>query len=107
VDGNIDLAVRRSREIAPPGMKVEVECETKEQVVDALAAGADIIMLDNMAPDQMRDCVQMINGRAVTEASGGINLSNVRAIAETGVDWISIGALTHSAPALNLALDFD
>ena len=107
VDGNIDLAVRRSREIAPPGMKVEVECETKEQVADALAAGADIIMLDNMPPDQMRDCVQMINGRAVTEASGGINQSNVRAIAETGVDWISIGALTHSAPALNLALDFD
>jgi nicotinate-nucleotide pyrophosphorylase (carboxylating) len=107
VDGNIDLAVRRSREIAPPGMKVEVECETVEQVADALAAGADIIMLDNMPPDLMRECVAIINGRAITEASGGINLSNVRAIAETGVDWISIGALTHSAPALNLALDFD
>jgi nicotinate-nucleotide pyrophosphorylase (carboxylating) len=106
LDGNIDLAVRRSREIAP-GLKVEVECETKEQVADALAAGADIIMLDNMSPEQMRECVQIINGRAITEASGGINLSNVRAIAETGVDWISIGALTHSAPALNLALDFD
>jgi nicotinate-nucleotide pyrophosphorylase (carboxylating) len=106
LDGNVDLAVRRSREIAP-GMKVEVECETKEQVADALAAGADIIMLDNMTPEQMHECVQIINGRAVTEASGGVNLSNVRAIAETGVDWISIGALTHSAPALNLALDFD
>jgi nicotinate-nucleotide pyrophosphorylase (carboxylating) len=107
VDGNIDLAVRRSREIAPPGMKVEVECETVEQVADALAAGADIIMLDNMPPDLMRECVAIIKDRAITEASGGINLSNVRAIAETGVDWISIGALTHSAPALNLALDFD
>jgi nicotinate-nucleotide pyrophosphorylase (carboxylating) len=107
VDGNIDLAVRRSREISPPGMKVEVECETKQQVVDALEAGADIIMLDNMPPDLMADCVRLINGRAITEASGGVNLSNVRAIAETGVDWISIGALTHSAPAMNLALDFD
>jgi nicotinate-nucleotide pyrophosphorylase (carboxylating) len=106
VDGNIDLAVRRSREIAP-GMKVEVECETVEQVADALAAGADIIMLDNMPPDLMRECVAIIKGRAITEASGGINLSNVRTVAETGVDWISIGALTHSAPALNLALDFD
>jgi nicotinate-nucleotide pyrophosphorylase (carboxylating) len=107
LDGNIDLAVRRSREISPPGMKVEVECETVEQVADALAAGVDIIMLDNMSPEQMRDCVAIINGRAIVEASGGINLSNVRAIAETGVDWISVGALTHSAPALNLALDFD
>jgi nicotinate-nucleotide pyrophosphorylase (carboxylating) len=107
VDGNIDLAVRRSREIAPPGMKVEVECETKEQVADALVAGADIIMLDNMSPELMRECVQIINGRAIVEASGGINLSNVRAVAETGVDWISIGALTHSAPAMNLAVDFD
>jgi nicotinate-nucleotide pyrophosphorylase (carboxylating) len=106
VDGNIELAVRRSREVAP-GLKVEVECETVEQVADALVAGADIIMLDNMSPEQMHECVQIINGRAITEASGGISLSNVRKIAETGVDWISIGALTHSAPALNLALDFD
>jgi nicotinate-nucleotide pyrophosphorylase (carboxylating) len=88
-------------------MKVEVECETVEQVADALVAGADIIMLDNMPPDLMRECVAIIKGRALTEASGGINLSNVRAVAEAGVDWISIGALTHSAPALNLALDFD
>src|ERR687895_2303445 len=107
LDGNIELAVRRSREIAPAGMKVEVECETAEQVAQALAAGADIIMLDNMSPELMAQCVRMVNGRATTEASGGVNLGNVRAIAETGVDWISIGALTHSAPALNLALDFD
>jgi nicotinate-nucleotide pyrophosphorylase (carboxylating) len=107
LDGNIELAVRRSREISPVGVKVEVECETREQVVAALAAGADIVMLDNMPPDLMAECVRLVNGRATTEASGGVNLSNVRAIAETGVDWISIGALTHSAPALNLALDFD
>jgi nicotinate-nucleotide pyrophosphorylase (carboxylating) len=106
LDGNIELAVRRSREIAP-GMKVEVECETVEQVTEALAAGAEIIMLDNMSTEQMAECVRLVGGRAITEASGGVNLSNVRAIAETGVDWISIGALTHSAPALNLALDFD
>jgi nicotinate-nucleotide pyrophosphorylase (carboxylating) len=107
LDGNIELAVRRSREIAPEGMKVEVECETVEQVADALAAGADIIMLDNMSTEQMAECVRIVNGRAIVEASGGVNLSNVRAIAETGVDWISVGALTHSAPAMNLALDFD
>jgi nicotinate-nucleotide pyrophosphorylase (carboxylating) len=107
LDGNIDLAVRRSREIAPEGMQVEVECENKEQVADALAAGVDIIMLDNMSPELMAECVRMINGRAIIEASGGIDFADVRAIAETGVDWISIGALTHSAPAMNLALDFD
>ena len=107
LDGNIELAVRRSREIAPEGMKVEVECETVQQVADALAAGADIIMLDNMSTEQMGECVRIVNGRAIIEASGGVNLSNVRSIAETGVDWISIGALTHSAPAMNLALDFD
>src|ERR671914_2498305 len=76
LDGNIELAVRRSREIAPEGMKVEVECETLDQVAEALAAGADIIMLDNMSPERMRECVAIINGRAIIEASGGINLSN-------------------------------
>jgi nicotinate-nucleotide pyrophosphorylase (carboxylating) len=73
----------------------------------ALAAGADIVMLDNMSLDDMCACVQLVAGRAIVEASGGVNLSTVRAIAETGVDWISVGALTHSAPALDLALDFD
>ncbi len=104
LDGNIELAVRRSREIAPEAMKVEVECETIQQVTEALAAGADIIMLDNMSTEQMAECVRIVNGRAIVEASGGVNLSNVRAIAETGVDFISVGALTHSAPALDLSL---
>jgi nicotinate-nucleotide pyrophosphorylase (carboxylating) len=107
VDGDVALAVRRSRGLpgAPP--KVEVECDSKEQVEAALAAGADIILLDNMPSPRLRECVQLVAGRAVTEASGGVTLNSVREIAETGVDHISVGALTHSAPALDLALDFD
>jgi nicotinate-nucleotide pyrophosphorylase (carboxylating) len=107
LDGDIALAVRRSRELAPSGTKIEVECERREQVEAALAAGADIIMLDNMASDLMRECVGLVAGQAIVEASGGINLHTVRAVAEAGVDWISVGAITHSAPALNLALDFE
>ena len=107
VDGDVALAVRRCRELARPGTKVEVECDNLGQVRTAVDAGADIILLDNMTPDQLRECVQAVNGRAITEASGGVRLENVRAIAESGVNWISVGALTHSAPALDLALDFD
>jgi nicotinate-nucleotide pyrophosphorylase (carboxylating) len=107
LDGDIALAVRRSRELAPEGTKIEVECERREQVEAALAAGADIIMLDNMPGDLMRECVGLVAGHAIVEASGGISLHTVRAVAETGVDWISVGALTHSPPALNLALDFE
>jgi nicotinate-nucleotide pyrophosphorylase (carboxylating) len=106
VDGDIALAVRRAREVAPPGAKVEVECDRVEQVDRAVAAGADIILLDNMSTGVLSDCVRRVDGRAILEASGGVSLSTVRAIAETGVDWISVGALTHSAPALDLALDF-
>ena len=107
VDGDVGLAVRRARDLAPVGTKVEVECDRVEQVQAAIAAGADIIMLDNMAPATMRECVALVDGRALVEASGGVTLDSVRAIAETGVDWISVGALTHSAPALDLALDFE
>jgi nicotinate-nucleotide pyrophosphorylase (carboxylating) len=107
VDGDVGLAVYRARDLAPPGTKVEVECERIEQVQAALEARADIIMLDNMSTAQMKECVELVAGRAITEASGGVNLDSVRAIAETGVDWISVGALTHSAPALDLALDFE
>jgi nicotinate-nucleotide pyrophosphorylase (carboxylating) len=106
VDGDIAMAVNRARELAP-GVKVEVECDNLEQVEQALAAGADIIMLDNMDPDDMKRAVRIVNHRAVLEASGGVGLTTVRAIAETGVDWISVGALTHSAPAMDLGLDFD
>lgn len=107
VDGDIGIAVERARAVGPLGIKVEVECDTLAQVERALAAGADVIMLDNMSVGDMRDAVALVAGRAVTEASGGVNLTTVRAIADTGVNWISVGALTHSAPALDLALDFD
>jgi nicotinate-nucleotide pyrophosphorylase (carboxylating) len=106
-DGDIALAVKRVRDMSPAGMQIEVECESPAQVRDAVAAGVHIVLLDNMSIDQLRESVQVAEGRVKTEASGGVNLSTVRAIAETGVDWISIGALTHSPPALNLALDFD
>jgi nicotinate-nucleotide pyrophosphorylase (carboxylating) len=107
VDGDVDVAVRRARDLAPPGTKVEVECDRIEQVSAALDAGADIILLDNMRPDEMARCVELVAGRAITEASGGVRLETVREIAQAGVDWISVGALTHSAPALDLGLDFE
>jgi nicotinate-nucleotide pyrophosphorylase (carboxylating) len=107
VDGDVGLAVRRARDLAPAGTKIEVECDRIEQVGAAVEAGADIIMFDNMAPDEMARCVELVRSRATTEASGGVSLQTVRAIAQAGVDWISVGALTHSAPALDLALDFE
>jgi nicotinate-nucleotide pyrophosphorylase (carboxylating) len=107
VDGNVGLAVKRAREIAPVGAKIEIECANESQVEKAVEAGADIILLDNMPQDLLRHCVQLVAGRALLEASGGVNIHNVRAIADTGVDMISVGALTHSAPAMNLALDFE
>lgn len=106
LDGDLELAIRRTRELAPPGTKVEVECDRLAQVRAAIEAGADIVLLDNMKVDEIKRCVELVAGRAILEASGGVNLTNVRAIAKTGVDWISVGALTHSAPALDLALDF-
>ena len=107
VDGDIGLAVKRARSVAPDGIKVEVECDNLEQVRAAIGAGADVVLLDNMGLLDLREAVKLVNGRAVIEASGGVTLDTVRQIAETGVNWISVGALTHSAPALDLALDFD
>ncbi|MDP9201549.1 MAG: carboxylating nicotinate-nucleotide diphosphorylase [Gemmatimonadota bacterium] len=107
VDGDIALAVQRARAVAPAGIKVEVECDRLDQVTAAIGAGADVIMLDNMQLVDLREAVKLVDRRAVTEASGGVTVDTVRLIAETGVDWISVGALTHSAPALDLALDFD
>jgi nicotinate-nucleotide pyrophosphorylase (carboxylating) len=104
--GDIAEAVRRSRALAPGGICVEVECDDVAQVKAAAEAGADIILLDNMTPAEMRDCVEIVAGRALTEASGGITLAGARAVAEAGVDRISVGALTHSAGALDVALDF-
>jgi len=90
-----------------PRLKIEVEADTLEQVEQALAAGADWILLDNMNPGQIQVAVEKCRGRALTEASGGITLENVRAIAQTGVDFISVGALTHSARAVDIGLDFE
>ena len=88
-------------------MKIEVEVNTLEQVRAALQARADIILLDNMEVEELRASVELINSCTKTEASGGITLETVREIAETGVDFISIGALTHSAPSVDIALEFD
>jgi nicotinate-nucleotide pyrophosphorylase (carboxylating) len=107
VDGQVEIAIKRARELAPPGAKIEIECITVDQVAAAAAAGANIILLDNMPLELMRECVKVTAHRAELEASGGVTLENVRAIAGTGIDMISVGALTHSAAALNLALDFE
>ena len=101
----IAAAVERARLIYP-ALKVEVEADTLEQVRQAAGTGADIILLDNMTPEQLREAVRLVSGRAKTEASGGVNLQTVRAIAETGVDFISVGAMTHSARAVDIGLDF-
>lgn len=101
--GSVRGAVERLRAVTD--LPVEVECDTLAQVDEALAAGADAILLDNMGPDDLRAAVALTRGRARLEASGGVTLETVRAIAETGVDEISIGALTHSAPALDVALE--
>lgn len=105
--GDINEAVTRSRALVAEGTPIEVECDSLDQVRDALNAGADWVLLDNMSIAQLEAAVKLCAGKAVTEASGGVTLETVRRIAETGVDRISIGALTHSAPALDLALDFE
>ncbi len=102
--GGLGEAVRRARAGVAPGLKIEVEAGTLAEVEEAVAAGADIILLDNMTPAQMRQAVDAIGGRARTEASGGITLANLAEIAATGVDFASMGALTHSAPALDISL---
>lgn len=105
--GGITEAIRRARAYIPHTLKIEIETETVEQVQEALSAGADIIMLDNMSCADMRHCVELIAGRALVEASGGVNLESVRAIAETGVDIISVGALTHSSRAMDISMLLD
>jgi len=102
----IAAAVAKAREKFPK-LKVEVEADTLTQVAQAADAGADIILLDNMPPVQLRQAVKIVRGRAKTEASGGVNLKTVRGIARTGVDFISVGAITHSARAVDIGLDFE
>ena len=95
-----------ARRNIPHTLKIEVEIETFEQLEEALAAGADIIMLDNMSNEDMKKAVEIVAGRAITEASGNMGEKDLRAVAETGVDLISIGALTHSVKALDISLKF-
>ena len=102
---SIGDVVRRAHKGASHTIKVEIEVDTIAQLEEVLDAGADLVLLDNMSNEQMREAVKVADGRAVLEASGGITLETVRAIAETGVDIISVGALTHSAPAMNVGLD--
>jgi nicotinate-nucleotide pyrophosphorylase (carboxylating) len=104
--GSIREAVEKVREKIPHTIRVEVETDNLEQVEECLACGVDIIMLDNMSPEMMANAVRQINGRALVEASGGVNLESVEAIAKSGVDIISIGALTHSAPSCDIGMDW-
>jgi nicotinate-nucleotide pyrophosphorylase (carboxylating) len=104
--GSIREAVEKVREKIPHTIRVEVETDSLEQVEECLTCGVDIIMLDNMSPEVMAQAVRLINGRALVEASGGVTLETVEAIAMTGVDIISIGALTHSAPACDIGMDW-
>ena len=102
--GGVQNAVRRAREVVPHTAKVEIEIETVDQVDEALAAGADILLLDNMPLGIMQGVVQEVGDRVITEASGGITLDQVRAVAATGVNLISVGALTHSAMPMDISL---
>jgi nicotinate-nucleotide pyrophosphorylase (carboxylating) len=102
--GGIAEAIRRARGYIPHTLKIEIETESLADVKEALSAGADIIMLDNMDIQTMKEAVALIAGRALVEASGGVNLSTVRAVAATGVDIISVGALTHSAPSMDISM---
>ena len=97
--------IRRMRESAPSAWEIEVEVETLDQLHEAVEAGADIVMLDNMTPSEMAEAVRIVDGRALTEASGGITLDNVKEVAATGVDRISVGALTHSVTGLDISLE--
>ncbi|HEX6654566.1 MAG TPA: nicotinate-nucleotide diphosphorylase (carboxylating), partial [Thermoleophilaceae bacterium] len=102
--GGVGEAGRRAVEAAPAGVTVEVECATLDEVGDALEAGVSRILLDNMTTAELREAVALAGGRAELEASGGVTLDTVREVAQTGVDYISVGSLTHSAPALDLSL---
>jgi nicotinate-nucleotide pyrophosphorylase (carboxylating) len=105
--GSVTEAVRRARGHAPHGLMIEIEVSDLDELDEAVAAGADAVLLDNMSPTMVREAVTRAGGKVVLEASGGISLHNVRAYAEAGVDLISIGALTHSAPAVDVALELE
>lgn len=102
--GSVTKAIQMAKAYAPFVRKIEIEVETLDQVKEAVEAGADIIMLDNMTPEVMKQAVELINGRAQTECSGNITKENIQKILETGVDFVSSGALTHSAPILDISM---
>ena len=102
--GSVTKAVQMAKAYAPFVRKIEIEVETLDQVKEAVEAGADIIMLDNMTPEVMKQAVELIHGRAQTECSGNITKENIQKILETGVDFVSSGALTHSAPILDISM---
>ncbi len=104
--GSVGEAVRRARARVGARVKIEVEVERMRDLESAIEAGADVVLLDNMPPARLRKCVERARGRCLLEASGGVTRRNIRRIAETGVDFISVGWITHSAPALDVALDF-
>ena len=106
IAGGIDAAVTRAR-AASPGLTIEVEAQSLGEVDDALAAGADIVMLDNLSDDEMREAMRRIAGRARVELSGGVTLDRLPALAAIGADMVSIGALTHSAPAADISLEIE
>ncbi len=105
VCGSIAAAVARAKAGVPFLTKIEVECDRLDQVRQALDAGADVIMLDNMSLDELREAVALVGGRVPLEASGGVNLDTIKGIAETGVDFISVGRITQSAPCVDIGLD--
>lgn len=105
--GGIKNAISRARENVGQSVKIEVECDTLDQVREALQAGAELVLLDNMPPETLREAVEIVNGKVLCEASGGINLQTVRGVAQSGVDIISVGALTHSVRALDVGLDIN
>lgn len=104
---DITSIVADAQRKAPPGLEIEIEVTSVEEAVEAASAGAKMVLLDNMSPDEMRAAVERLPSGVRTEASGGITIENVRAVAEAGVDYISVGALTHSPTALDISLELD
>jgi nicotinate-nucleotide pyrophosphorylase (carboxylating) len=107
IAGGVEPALRAARAAAPAGLRIQVEVESEADALAAVEAGADFLLLDNRSPAELERIVKRVAGRALLEASGGVRIENVRAIAATGVDRISIGALTHSAPCADLAMEMD
>ena len=103
--GNLTAAIKKAKVNVPVLTKVEVECDRLDQVEEAVSAGADILMLDNMTPEMLRQAVKIVDGRIPLEASGGITLETIREVAETGVDFVSVGRITQSAPAVDIGLE--